>query len=206
MLNKETRAFNFEVRAEENEKHGKYIEGRAIVYGQTIDLGYFNEVIEAGALDGTDLRDVRLLVNHNTDMLPLARSRNNNENSTMQLIVDDQGMRIRANLDVDNNTEAKALYSAVTRGDVSGMSFMFTVEDEEWADVNTERPTRHIKKIERCLEVSVCTFPAYSETSIEGRSVSETAKALESVKATLESEKRKAEALNEAKAKYFSME
>ena len=84
METKEIRSFDFEVRAEETEERGHIIEGRAIVYGQRTNLGWYDEIIEDGALDNTDLRDVRLLVNHNTDMIPLARSRNNNANSTMQ--------------------------------------------------------------------------------------------------------------------------
>ena len=130
-----TRAYNFELRAKNDEAHGTYIEGRPIVYGSMTDLGYFNEIIEPGALTDTDLKDVRFLVNHNTDMIPLARSRRNNDNSTMQMVVDEKGMSIRVNLDVENNTDAKNLYSAVKRGDISGMSFMFSVDNEEWEDL-----------------------------------------------------------------------
>ena len=82
-MKKEIRAFNFEVRAEENEAHGHFLSGRPIVFGQRTDLGWYDEVIEQGALDYTDLKDVRFLVNHNVDMIPLARSRNNTENSTL---------------------------------------------------------------------------------------------------------------------------
>ena len=98
-MNKETRSFNFEVRAEENEQHGTFITGTPIVFEKETDLGWCAEKIARGALDGTDLKDVRFLVGHNTSMIPLARSRNNNENSTMQLIVTDEGMDIRVDLD-----------------------------------------------------------------------------------------------------------
>ena len=90
MDNKEIRGFNFEVRAEETEDGT--ITGRPIVFGQMTDLGWYDEVIERGALDNTDLKDVRLLVNHNVDMIPLARSRNNTANSTMQLMPDENGL------------------------------------------------------------------------------------------------------------------
>ena len=108
-MNKETRAFNFEVRAEENEQHGTFITGTPIVFDQATDLGWYQETIDRGALDNTDLRDVRFLVGHNTSMIPLARSRNNNENSTMQMTVDNNGMNIRVDLDTENNAEARAL-------------------------------------------------------------------------------------------------
>ena len=184
---KEIRQFDFEVRAEQSEENGKYLEGRAIVFGQRTNLGYCDEIIEDGALDNTDLKDVRFLINHNTDMLPLARSRNNNANSTMQLsVVPGEGMDVRVNLDTENNTDARSLYSAVSRGDISGMSFMFSVDKDSWDDVDTDHPTRHINSFKRIMEVSAVTFPAYAQTSIQARGLSE---ALDSAKESLESEK-----------------
>lgn len=185
-MTKEIRAFPFEIRADESEEHGHFLTGRPIVYGQRTDLGWYDEIIEEGALDLTDLKDVRLLVNHNTDMIPLARSRNNTENSTMQLVPDESGMTMRADLDVENNNDAKSLYSAVSRGDISGMSFMFAVDRDSWDDIETDHPTRHIRAIARVLEVSAVTFPAYSQTSIQARGISD---ALESAKESLESAK-----------------
>ena len=70
-MDKEIQIFNFEIRAEQNEEHGHFLTGRPIVYDQRSDLGWFDEIIDAGALDYTDLKDVRFLINHNTDMIPL---------------------------------------------------------------------------------------------------------------------------------------
>lgn len=185
MEKKEIRAFNFEIRAEESER-GHIITGRPIVFNERTDLGWYDEIIDQDALSETDLKDVRFLVNHNTDMIPLARSRNNNENSTMQLSVNEYGMDIRVDLDTENNSEARNLYSAVDRGDITGMSFMFTVDGDEWEDLESEHPTRHIRKISKVFEVSAVTFPAYTATSITARGLSE---ALESAKESLESAK-----------------
>lgn len=191
----EQRSYNFEIRAEQNDEGIGVVRGRPIVYNSRTDLGYFDEVIERGALNGADLRDVRFLVNHDISKIPLARSRNNNANSTMQLTVDDQGMSIRVNLDVKNNSEARNLYSAIERGDITGMSFMFAIDDEEWTELESDHPTRHIKKISDVVEVSAVTFPAYEDTEISVRNK----KALESAKSTLDSVKRsKAEALDKA--------
>lgn len=187
MTNKEIRAFEFEVRAEQDDEKGDYLTGQAIVYNEKTNLGWYDEIIADGALADTDLKDVRFLVNHNTDMIPLARSRNNNTNSTMQLeVVPGAGLSIRVNLDTENNAEAKSLYSAVKRGDISGMSFMFTVDKDTWEDVDTEHPTRTITGISKVFEVSAVTFPAYEATSIQARGLSE---ALESARTSLESVK-----------------
>lgn len=165
----EQRSYNFEVRAEETE-NGNIITGRPIVYNSKTDLGLFDEVIEQGALISTDLRDVRFLVNHDLSRIPLARSRRNNGNSTLFLQVDEMGMNIRATLDTENNADARALYSAVQRGDISGMSFMFTVRDEKWENLDSEHPTRRITDIGTIVEVSAVTFPAYDSTEISTRS------------------------------------
>lgn len=165
----ERRSYNFEVRAEGTETGG-VITGRPIVYNSRTDLGWFDEIIEPGALDSADLTDVRFLVNHDTKKIPLARSRRNTPNSTMQLLTDNEGLSIRVNLDTENNADAKSLYSAVNRGDISGMSFMFGVDDEEWENLESEHPTRHIKKISTVVEVSAVTFPAYEATEINARS------------------------------------
>ena len=196
-MDKEIRLFNFEVRAEDTER-GKTITGRPIVFGQKTDLGWYDEIIERGALDTTDLKDVRLLVNHNVDMIPLARSRNNTENSTMQLTADENGLLIRADLDTENNSDSKSLYSAVERGDLDGMSFMFTVEKDSWDDPDSEHPTRHLLSIKRVFEVSAVTFPAYSNTSIQARGLSE---ALDSAKESLESEKARLREIERRKQK-----
>lgn len=183
----ERRSYSFEVRAEQDEQHGSIITGRPVVYSSTTDIGgMFAEVIEPGALDGADLTDVRFLVNHDLSRIPLARSRNNNEASTMQLSTDDKGLSIRVTLDVENNSEARALYSAVQRGDLTGMSFMFSIDEERWDDVSSDYPTRHVDKIASIVEVSAVTFPAYDDTEINARGGP-----LESARTALESARRK---------------
>lgn len=200
METREIRAFDFEVRAEEDEKHGHMLTGRPIVYNQRTNLGWYDEIIEAGALDNADLTDVMFLVNHNTSMIPLARSRNNNENSTMQLTVDEDGMLIRVDLDTENNADARSLYSAVSRGDISGMSFIFIVDKDKdsWDDQDSKHPTRHIRSLRKVFEVSAVTFPAYAQTSIQARGLSE---ALDSAKDSLESAKAERRALEAKKAR-----
>ena len=202
----ERRSYTFDVRATEGENGEKIITGRPIVYEAKTDLGYFDEVIARGALDGADLRDVRFLVNHDTLMIPLARSRRNNGNSTMKLSTDFDGMSMDfVKLDVENNSDARALYSAVQRGDITGMSFMFTVEADEWEGLESEHPIRRITKIGKVVEVSAVTFPAYDSTEISARSK----EALESARHELESAREQRaksvdtdDSLELAKAKY----
>lgn len=180
----EKRIFNFDIAADENEDGEKIITGRPIVYDSLTDLGSFNEIIDRGALNKTDLTDVRFLVNHNVDMIPLARSRRNNGNSTMKMTTDENGLYLDfVKLDVENNSDARALYSAIKRGDISGMSFMFYVDGESWENLDSDHPTRHITNIGSVVEVSAVTFPAYESTEIYARSE---AAVLDNAAATLE--------------------
>lgn len=201
----ERRSYTFDVRATEGENGEKIITGRPIVYEAKTDLGYFDEVIARGALDGADLRDVRFLVNHDTSMIPLARSRRNNGNSTMKLSTDFDGMSMDfVKLDVENNSDARALYSAVQRGDITGMSFCFSIDAQEWLDLESDHPTRRITKIGKVVEVSAVTFPAYDSTEISARSK----EALESARHELESAREQraksvdTDSIELAKAKY----
>ena len=199
----EQRSYNFDVRAEETEQ-GNIITGRPIVYNSRANIGgFFEEIIEPGALDKTNLTDVRFLVNHDARKIPLARSRRNNGNSTMQLIVDNEGLAIRVILDTENNSEARALYSAVRRGDISGMSFMFDVGEDEWEGLDTNLPLRHVRSISSVVEVSAVTFPAYKSTEINARSK----EALDNARSAVETARQQAKSVDTdlelEKAKFY---
>lgn len=124
-------------------------------------MGSYKEVIKREALDTADLSDIRLLYNHDMNKIPLARVPR-----TMQFSIDNDGLHMRATL--PNTEDAKAVHTAVCRGDLSGMSFAFKVpKDGSFYDSKTN--TRTITKIEKVYECSVVPFPAYQTTSIEAR-------------------------------------
>jgi len=188
MSKKEIRFLSLELRAEEDER-GAYIEGYPIVFNQeTVIGGFYREIIAPESVNESLLRDVALMIGHDFGMVPLAHSRRNTENSTMRLSIDDHGVRMRALLDIENNPKAKEAYSAVKRGDLSGMSFAFTTEKESWEDLDAEKPLRRITGMGKIYEVSLVAFPAYEGTSVQAASEGD---ALESVLASLESEKQK---------------
>jgi HK97 family phage prohead protease len=164
----ETRAYGAEF-GFGDESDGTIIEGTPIVFNSRTDIGYFDEIIEAGALDEADLTDVRLCLNHDTSYV-YARSRRNNPNSTMQLAVTSEGLRISAKLDTDSSERAKDFVSMIRRGDIDKMSFMFSIDEDRWEDLESDHPTRHILKIGSVVEVSAVTFPAYDTTEINARS------------------------------------
>ena len=204
------RSFTAEFRAAgaDSEQQGHIIEGTAAVYEQetliTDALGDFIEVIRKGAFDECDFSDVKLLVNHDFNGIALARSRHNNKSdkpNTMQLTVDENGLHTRADLDTANNETSRALYSAIGRGDMDGMSYCFFVEKDGqlWTEENGVL-RREIIKVAKVIEVSVVNFPAYQGTNIDARSLESDKRALESARRLLESRAKKQPVNYKAKA------
>ena len=185
MNNREVRFAPIELRTEQENEGAAYIEGYPIVFNQETDMGEWREVIDPGTVsDEKMLRDVALMVGHDFGSIPLAHSRRNNGSGTMQLTATEEGVFMRAALDVQNNPKAQEAYSAVKRGDLSGMSFAFTVNEERWEDLDTPKPLRRITGMSEIFEVSLVAFPAYQGTSVQAASEGP---ALESVRASLES-------------------
>lgn len=178
----------------EEDKGIRSITGHPAVFNSPADIGgWFEEIIEPGAFDDCDLTDVLLFTNHRDMKIPLARSRRNNGSSTMKLTVDDIGLKMDADLDVENNQEARALFSAIERGDMDGMSFCFRVREQKWENLDTDYPTRRITKIAKVYEVSAVNDPAYADTDISARdkeALESARKAVETARSqSLESEK-----------------
>ncbi len=157
-----------ELRAEESADSKELVlVGRPILFDVSTTIhdpaGDYIEVIQRGALDGADLSDVRLLINHDTSRIPLARTP-----KTMKLSVSDAGLDMVATL--PDTEEGRSVYTSVKRGDLTGMSFAFTVEDGgDMYDFHNEIVRRTITKIRKLYECSIVSFPAYPQTSVEAR-------------------------------------
>jgi len=161
----------------------KRLEGHAAVFDAMTNIGnWYNEIIARGAFDGCDFDDVLFFVNHDMQKIPLARSRRNNSSSTMRLSIDNVGLSVSADLDTENNSEARQVYSSIDRGDISGMSFCFCVAEDKWDSLDTDMPTRTILKIAKVYEVSAVNSPAYDLTDISARDKA----ALENAKRSLD--------------------
>lgn len=166
---KEVRVCEIRAGASADGQKALRLEGRPIVYDQPTTIndpaGAYIEIIRAGALDRADLSDARLLYNHDLNKVPLARTP-----KTMRLSLDPAGLSMIAEL--PDTEEARSVYTAVQRGDLSGMSFAFKVpEGGDSYDAKTR--TRTITRIEKVYEISVVPFPAYPQTSVEARSAIE---------------------------------
>src|SRR3990167_842668 len=153
---------------------GATITGYAAVFNKETIIGGgswgFREVIEPGAFDDALSRpdDGRALFNHNPDIL-LGRT----TSETLRLSVDKKGLRFTVTL--PDTAAAKDVRTLIKRGDVSGSSFAFTVDDDEWEEPKANKndgtikmPLRRIKNVE-LFDVSPVTYPAYPQTSVSAR-------------------------------------
>lgn len=164
--NKETRLA--EVRSDSTEDGKMVLEGYAIVFGQETLIGDeengFYESIDAGSLEGAEMKDVPLKYNHDDSHLILARTRNH----SLELSVDEKGLKVRAELiDTQSNRD---VFASVKSGLLDKMSFAFSVSKQEW-DRSGRTPKRKVTGIGRLYDVSVVDLPAYDGTSIYARSL-----------------------------------
>lgn len=155
------------VEIRETEAEGVKVGGYAAVFDEWADIGgMFQERIAPGALDGRLGDDVQFLVNHRG--LPLART----TSGTLALSLDKRGLWMETTLDPSDPDVARVV-AKMRRGDLSKMSFSFTVEKEEW-DETGDIPKRTITQIGRLYDVAVVSDPAYSGTEIALRSLEAT--------------------------------
>lgn len=146
------------------EENQMIVEGRAIVFNQPTVLfksggNEYKEVIEAGALDEADMRDVVFRYNHNDNLFIMARTRGGS------LEVTKEGL-VRAKF--FDTQQARDLYTLIKAGAVDKMSFAFTIREESF---DKETRTWHVRKIDKVFDVAAVDQPAYDTTSISARKV-----------------------------------
>ncbi|BEV45986.1 HK97 family phage prohead protease [Afipia carboxidovorans] len=140
------------------------VAGYAAVFGDTADIGgYFREIIARGAFTNT-LRsaDVRAYFDHDRGRV-LGRS----TSGTLRLKEDQKGLAVE--IDLPDTSDGRDVRALIERGDISGMSFGFSVLRQEW-DETVDPPTRTILEV-ALREVSIVSEPAYEGTSIALRSL-----------------------------------
>lgn len=141
-----------------------YIEGYFAVFDSPYVLwDGASEIVKPGAFDGCLSGDIRALINHDTSLV-LGRTKA----GTLTLRQDARGLwgSIRIN---QADQDAVNLYSRVQRGDVDQCSFGFDIKRENFVDLGGGQFRWEIEEVDPLYEVSVCTFPAYTETSVSAR-------------------------------------
>ena len=148
------------------EENQQIVEGYAAIFEEpTVLYEYdgieYKEVIDRHAFDDADLTDVPFKYNHDDGSMVMARTRN----KSLELIVDEHGLKVRANL--AKTTVGTDMYESIKSGLIDKMSFAFTVREQSY-DVKTH--TRRIVKINKVYDVSAVDIPAYDGTELQARS------------------------------------
>ena len=158
-----TLASSFKVREDTTEEN-PIIEGYFAVFGSVYDMGEgMTESIAETAFDGALESDIRALTNHDTSLV-LGRTKA----GTLELRVDEHGLYGIISIN-PKDADAVNLYERVKRGDVDQCSFGFDILSEN-TDVHEDGSIHWTITSVKLYEVSVCTFPAYSETEVQARS------------------------------------
>lgn len=146
---------------EENEQ--KHIGGYYSVFDELYEvMPGFMERIARHAFDDALKGDIRVLWNHNSDIV-LGRS----TAGTATFGVDDHGLFSDTIVNEEDRT-ALDCHARINRGDVSQASFGFDILEESWEWHDDGSCIRTIEKV-KLYEVSPCTFPAYEGTDIKAR-------------------------------------
>lgn len=141
-----------------------FIEGYFSVFNSEYPLWEgASEIVKPGAFTNSVSGDVRALINHDSSLV-LGRTKA----GTLTLRQDERGLwgSIRINRD---DVDAMNLYARVQRGDVDQCSFGFDIKRETFVDLGDGKCRWEIEEVDPLYEVSVCTFPAYTETSVSAR-------------------------------------
>lgn len=168
MKQRELRFFPLqEVRMEE--VNGKpTLSGYAAVYNQlSVDFGGWREIIRPGAFSGSLAKgpDTRANVDHQGGLNTIGRTRN----GTLQLNEDAQGLRVT--IEPPDTQAGRDVMTLVKRGDLNQMSFAFWTLRDNWLETG-EYVLRELHEVDiDGGDVSVVTYPAYPQTSVQTRSL-----------------------------------
>lgn len=184
-----------ESESEDEESYG--VEGYACTFNEPYELLNWGdyivrEQIDPHAFDECDMSDVIMQYDH------AGRVFARNSNGTLQLEVDDHGLKMAADL---GGTEiGRQLHEEIKGGYTNKMSFGFTISEDKREvtndhDANVTIVLRTITKIRKLYDVSAVSLPANDGTEISARSYAD------GVIAELEAERLKSIAIQEARAK-----
>ena len=141
-----------------------YINGYFAVFDSDYELWPgATESIAPGAFDESISGDARALYNHNDDII-LGRT----SAGTLKLEQTSRGLwgEIKIN---QKDSDAMNAYERILRGDITGCSFGFDIEREEFRENPDGSYHWTILSANPLYEVSPCVFPAYTETSVQAR-------------------------------------
>lgn len=153
------------------EEDSRRLEGRAIVFDSySNNLGFYEKINRSAVTQELiNNSDIIFTFNHDPNQL-LARFRNGGGSLDVELREDG----VYFSFDIPNTTLGNDIYELIKRGDISNCSFCFSISDEKDSQKWEKREGkmyREIMKIGGLYDLSAVTYPAYSDTDINARSI-----------------------------------
>lgn len=137
----------------------------AVFNSDSEDMGFIERIKPGAFKDALKISDVRSLLNHDNNII-LGRTKS----GTLELKEDNKGLFMVTH-PPDTQLVRDMVMTPIERGDIDQQSFGFTVAEDSWTGLDTDRPTRTIEKVRELFDVSVVTYPAYTDTSVALRSL-----------------------------------
>jgi HK97 family phage prohead protease len=171
------------LRVQKEDEGPSKLVGTAAVFGKRSgDLGSFVEVLEPGAFtEALKSSDIRALYNHNPDHL-LGRMKA----GTLRVWESDEGLEYE--VDLPASPMARAVLESVERGDITGNSFSFIVDKDEWHTDEDGTTVRTVRSVKEVYDVGPVTFPAYEDTVVSSRSAQRAKSQAEELEAAAEAQ------------------
>lgn len=160
--NFELDSLEIEKRADGDDVLGDIVGHAAVFDKLSKEMWGFREKIAPGAFSDVLNDDVRALFNHDPNIV-LGRTKS----KTLTLEEDKRGLKTI--ISPPNTQQARDLIVSIKRGDISQMSFAFSVESETWEEKKDKSIVRTINKYKRLYDVSPVTYPAYPQTDVKAR-------------------------------------
>ena len=206
-----------QVREAEDGKKSRTIVGHAVVFGvRSVNLVPWSsyreiyEIMEPGSItqELVNRSDVVLTAFHDNHII-LGRWRMGR--GTLKLTIDQKGLRCECKL--AETATADELLTSIERGDITGMSFAYTADEEDSENgVSYEKTNethdgkevwlRHVKRVNGLYDVTIAGHPAYEQTDVAQREICQGI--LDKIEAPIKAEeekKRKQREADEAAAK-----
>lgn len=150
----------------------RLVSGYAVVFDTwSNDLGFYEKILRGAITEDTIKRsDVICKLNHD-DQKVLARSKYGE--GSLILEVDDKGLKYT--FEAPRTQYGDELLEYLRRGDITGSSFAFTIEEDEfsyqWPFDKDADPVlcREVIKVDKIFDVSPVFSPAYEKTSVANK-------------------------------------
>lgn len=171
-------ASGVEIRAAEGDSPAERFVGYAAMFnertaiGNPLKWGFYEEIAPGAFARSVNGGDQRMLIDHDSLYVVSRVSAR-----TLRLAEDAKGLAVEADLD-PNLSYVNDLKANIRNGNITGMSFGFYVNRDEWLEEEVETSDGQTASVEvrilrevTLVEVSAVTFPAYEQTQAELKSV-----------------------------------